>query len=248
MNTLSTDQDVFIRSMATRGSMGGLAISSQEVADLLDAFGFDFVLVETVGVGQSELDIATVADTTVVALVPESGDSIQAMKAGLMEIADLFVVNKADRAGADRLVTDIEITLHLRTGEGQSAFSGRPGLRPGRVGEPPEHVSSNPKGTQSWTIPVLKTESLTGAGIAALLAHLDNHAEFLDRTGELKTRRRQRYESRTRSVVERDLRVRAWTSGSGQQILAENLDSLEAGTESPYSLAARIVRNLGLQM
>ncbi len=102
MERTAMDPGVFIRSMASRGSLGGMATTTGEVADVMDAFGFDRILIETVGVGQSELDVASVADTTVVVLVPESGDGIQVMKAGLMEIADVFVVNKADRPGADR--------------------------------------------------------------------------------------------------------------------------------------------------
>ncbi len=114
MNDLTLDDGVFIRSMATRGSLGGLSTKAQEVADVLDAFGKDIILYETVGVGQSELDIVEAADTTVVVLVPESGDSIQAMKAGLMEIADIFVMNKADREGADRAIRELGAILHLR--------------------------------------------------------------------------------------------------------------------------------------
>ncbi|TVR57270.1 MAG: methylmalonyl Co-A mutase-associated GTPase MeaB, partial [Gemmatimonadales bacterium] len=116
MNELSTDPGIFIRSMASRGSLGGLATTTKEVLDVLDAFGFPRILVETVGVGQTELEITGAADTVVVVLVPESGDGIQAMKAGLMEIADIFVVNKADRPGADRLVKEISSALHFRTG------------------------------------------------------------------------------------------------------------------------------------
>ncbi|HSH44376.1 MAG TPA: methylmalonyl Co-A mutase-associated GTPase MeaB, partial [Longimicrobiales bacterium] len=117
MNDVATDRGVFIRSMATRGALGGLAAATREVIDVIAAFGFDVVLVETVGVGQSELDVAAAADTTMVVLVPESGDSIQTMKAGLMEAADLFVVNKADRPGAPRLAKEVEMMLHLRLGE-----------------------------------------------------------------------------------------------------------------------------------
>jgi LAO/AO transport system kinase len=117
MNEISMDSGVFIRSMATRGSLGGLALTTKEVADVMDAYGFDRVLVETVGVGQSELDIAAAADSTVVVLVPESGDGIQAMKAGLMEAADLFVINKSDRPGADRLAREVSMMLHLRSGQ-----------------------------------------------------------------------------------------------------------------------------------
>lgn len=114
MNDLVLDEGVFIRSMASRGSLGGLSQKANDAADVMDASGKDFVILETVGVGQSELDVVEVADTTVVVLVPESGDSVQAMKAGLMEIADLFVLNKADRDGAQNAIVEIESMLHLR--------------------------------------------------------------------------------------------------------------------------------------
>jgi LAO/AO transport system kinase len=114
MTDVDSDEGVFIRSMASRGSLGGLSKKAVEAADILDAAGSDVILMETVGVGQSELDIAGAADTTVVVLVPESGDSIQAMKAGLMEIADFFVLNKSDRAGADQAVLSIQMILNFR--------------------------------------------------------------------------------------------------------------------------------------
>ncbi|HTD61303.1 MAG TPA: methylmalonyl Co-A mutase-associated GTPase MeaB [Gemmatimonadaceae bacterium] len=114
MEEIALDRGVYIRSLATRGALGGLSAATREVADLLDAFGFDRVLIETVGVGQSELEVARTADTIAVVLVPESGDGIQALKAGLMEIADVFVINKADRPGADRLKRDIDTALHYR--------------------------------------------------------------------------------------------------------------------------------------
>lgn len=118
MGDVELDNGVFIRSMASRGSLGGLSRKAVEAADILDASGKDIIIMETVGVGQSELDIADAADTTVVVLVPESGDGIQAMKAGLMEIADFFVLNKADRAGADQAVMAIEMILHFRENAG----------------------------------------------------------------------------------------------------------------------------------
>ncbi|GIW43661.1 MAG: methylmalonyl Co-A mutase-associated GTPase MeaB [Candidatus Binatia bacterium] len=112
------DESVFIRSMSTRGSHGGLARATRQIVELLDAFGKDFILIETVGVGQTELDIMRIADTTVVVLVPEAGDTIQTMKAGLLEIADIFVVNKADREGANRIKTELETMLQLRPAQG----------------------------------------------------------------------------------------------------------------------------------
>jgi LAO/AO transport system kinase len=118
MHELSGNERVFIRSMATRGSLGGLAKATGEVALTMDAFGLDLVIIETVGVGQSELDVASSADTTVVVVVPESGDSVQAMKAGLMEIADVLVVNKADRDGADHMARELAVTVELKPEDG----------------------------------------------------------------------------------------------------------------------------------
>ena len=166
MNNLATDAGVFIRSMATRGSLGGLATSTKEVADLLDAFGFDRVIIETVGVGQSELEIAETADTTVVVLVPESGDSIQAMKAGLMEIADVFVVNKADRPGADRLAQELELMLHLRLGQSSPRGGGAPRREPAAAwGRPPASAAATAAAEQGgWAIPVLQDGRAVGRG------------------------------------------------------------------------------------
>lgn len=147
MNDLTTDRGVFIRSMATRGSLGGLAATTREVVDLLDAFGFPNVLVETVGVGQTELEIASAVDSVAVVLVPESGDGIQALKAGLMEIADVFVVNKSDRPGADRLVRDIRLAMHLKAGQATRGVPAHHGVdlsraargpQPRRLGQPPD--------------------------------------------------------------------------------------------------------------
>src|SRR5919106_1231827 len=116
MESVTLDPGVFIRSMATRGSVGGLATTTEEVADVLEAFGFERILIETVGVGQSELDVARTAHSTMLVLVPESGDGIQTLKSGVMEIADLFIVNKSDRAGADRLKAEVEVMLGFRRG------------------------------------------------------------------------------------------------------------------------------------
>src|SRR4051812_12676164 len=129
MEAVALDPGVFIRSMATRGSLGGLAAATRDVTDVLDAFGLDRVIIETVGVGQTELDVSRTADTTVVVLVPESGDSIQTLKAGLMEIADIFVVNKSDRPGSDRLRNEIELMLGMRGGEALTSVAGHHGLR-----------------------------------------------------------------------------------------------------------------------
>jgi len=139
MNRHAGDSGVFVRSMATRGHLGGLARTTGDAVLVLDAAGFDVVLIETVGVGQDEVEVAQTADATVVVLVPGTGDDVQAMKAGIMEIADVFVANKADREGIDRLVQSIEAALSLQ-----------------------------PAAEGAWTPPVLKTEATTGAGVAQL--------------------------------------------------------------------------------
>ncbi|MFL5548069.1 MAG: methylmalonyl Co-A mutase-associated GTPase MeaB, partial [Gemmatimonadales bacterium] len=134
MESIALDQGVYIRSMASRGSLGGLATTTREVCDLLDAAGFDRILVETVGVGQSELDVGRMADSTVLVLVPESGDGIQTLKSGVMEIADIFVVNKADRTGADKLRQEIEVTLGIRRGNAFRHVRAHHGRADGRTG------------------------------------------------------------------------------------------------------------------
>ncbi len=161
MQRHSTDEGVFIRSMSTRGSHGGLARATHEVAHLLDAFGFDVILIETVGVGQTELDVIDLADTVVVVLVPESGDSVQTMKAGLMEIADIFVVNKADRDGATRLVADLHMLLGL--------------------------VEIQPE----WKTPILLTEAENKKGIQELYQKIQERRQFLENLEFRKGRRRQ---------------------------------------------------------
>jgi LAO/AO transport system kinase len=246
MNNISTDPGVFIRSMATRGALGGLATTTKEVADLLDAYGFERVVMETVGVGQSELEIAGTADTSVVVLVPESGDSIQAMKAGLMEIADVFVINKADRPGADRLAQELEIMLHMRLGEapqaaGHHGVSLRTVQKSARDGVRQAALESG-----GWAIPVLKTTAQSGDGIEELARTLDRHRVYLEESGELSRRRRARLSERVRAVVERRLQRLAWASGRGGALLEQALPALEAGDTSPYAVADRIVGELGM--
>ncbi|MBV9773239.1 MAG: methylmalonyl Co-A mutase-associated GTPase MeaB [Gemmatimonadetes bacterium] len=248
MNNISTDPGVFIRSMAARGSLGGLATTTNEVADLMDAYGCARVLLETVGVGQSELEIAGAADTTVVVLVPESGDSIQAMKAGLMEIADVFVINKADRPGADRLAQEIEVMLHMRLGDGSPAAAGHHGVSMRSVGKAARERSRAVAEEQgAWAIPVIKTVGQSGEGIDELVRTLDRHAVYLRESGELSRRRQARLAERVRAVVERQLKMLAWVDGRGEEMLEEALPALESGAESPYTVAARIVRAMGLE-
>jgi len=172
MAELSTREGVFIRSMATRGSMGGLAKTTKDVLFLFDAFGMDFVITETIGVGQVELDVANACDTKVVVLVPESGDSIQAMKAGLLEIADIIVVNKADREGADRLVMELEFTSKLR------------------------------KNKDGWHYPILETEATADKGVNELVTTILEHKKWLEITGNLEIQRKKRIKARLEELIE----------------------------------------------
>jgi LAO/AO transport system kinase len=171
MADLAGDEGVFIRSMATRGGLGGLAVHTAQVCDVLDAAGFSRVLIETVGVGQSELEVAETADSTAVVLVPESGDTVQAMKAGLMEIGDLFVINKADREGAERAAFAIRSALELRAP------------------------------VSEWTAPVLLTTASRGEGVVELVEGFEEHFEFLRSGEGLGRRRRQRLEKRLHDLV-----------------------------------------------
>jgi LAO/AO transport system kinase len=247
MNNIATDPGIFIRSMATRGALGGLATTTKEVADLIDAYGCARVILETVGVGQSELEIAGTADTSVVVLVPESGDSIQAMKAGLMEIADVFVINKADRPGADRLAQELEVMLHMRLGESAPA-AGHHGVSLKTVGRASrERAREAADQAGAWAIPVLKTVAQKGEGIEELVRTLDAHRVYLEASGELQRRRQRRIEERVRAVVERTLQRMAWVHGRGEEVLRESLPAVEAGEESPYAVADRIVRLLGVE-
>jgi LAO/AO transport system kinase len=253
MNEISMDSGVFIRSMATRGSLGGLALTTTEVADVMDAYGFDRIIVETVGVGQSELDIAAAADSTVVVLVPESGDGIQAMKAGLMEAADLFVINKADRPGADRLAREVSMMLHLRSGQMLRNVPAHHGVDRSRIrgraavaatadaGPDGAGGESAPASPPPWEIPVLKTIAETGEGVQELAVALQAHRGWLDASGELHRRRRQRLKERVREEVARMLLGTVWVEQGGAQLLEENLAGLETGTVTPYEVAARIV-------
>lgn len=249
MNDLATDPGVFIRSMATRGSLGGLATTTREVLDLIDAGGFPRILVETVGVGQTELEIAGAADTIIVVLVPESGDGIQAMKAGLMEIADLFVVNKADRPGADRLVRELKAALHLRAGETLRDVPAHHGVDLKRVGKGASRELRKGGGDarvpgEGWEIPVLATVAQTGQGVEELLEAVEAHGRYLVSSGELERRRRARAAERVREVVERELMRVARAATGAPEIVADGLDRVAAGAETPYSLARGVLERI----
>jgi LAO/AO transport system kinase len=247
MESVALDPGVFIRSMATRGSLGGLAAATREVADVLDGFGIERILIETVGVGQSELDIARTADTSVVVLVPESGDSIQTLKAGLMEIADVFVVNKSDRPGADRLRNEIELMLGLRSGNALKNVPAHHGVDLGRAMTPEERMAMNPgraaraaaksDDLTSWTPPVLRTVAAKGEGIDEVVGALDRHFRYLESSGTLGARRRARLRERVVDVVFERVRTRLWRDDATNAWLDAQLPALEQGSTNPFAVA-----------
>jgi LAO/AO transport system kinase len=243
MESVALDPGVFIRSMATRGSLGGLAAATREVADVLDAFGFDVLLIETVGVGQSELDVARAADSTLLVLVPESGDSIQTLKAGVMEVADIFVVNKADRPGADRLRNDVELMLGLRKGVSFGNMPAHHGVdlkrvNPARVAREAA-AAANPT---EWTPPVLSSVATKREGIAEMISALDRHFAYLQQSGTLRSRRRERMRERVMDVVERKVSDRLWKDSRTKAWLEEQLPAVEEGTATPFAVADQLLR------
>ena len=247
MESVALDPGVFIRSMATRGSLGGLAGTTRELCDVLDAFGMDRILIETVGVGQSELEIAQTADQSVVVLVPESGDSIQTMKAGLMEIADLFVVNKSDRPGADRVKSDIELMLGLRGGHALGEDAARHGVDLRRIANPAKaarKAGANPAAA-AWTPAVIQSIGTTGVGVSDLAAALDRHFVYLERSGTLAIRRRARIRKRVVDVVEDRVRRRLWIDAATNVWLDDQMPNVESGTSTPFAVADALLARSG---
>ena len=245
MEAVALDPGVFIRSMATRGSLGGLAGTTREVCDVLDAFGFDCILIETVGVGQSELDIARTADTSLLVLVPEAGDSIQTLKAGLMEIADVFVVNKADRPGADRLRNDIGLMLGLRGGHHMKDVPAHHGVDLRTLGAGHDEVPAAAAAAEAWTQPVLRAVGTTGEGLPEMLAALDAHYAYLARSGELEVRRHARLRERVKDVVFQRLARRLWQDRATNEWIDAQVPDLAAGRTTPYAVADALLRRSG---
>ena len=215
MQDHATDEGVFIRSMATRGHLGGLSLAAPEAIRLLDAIGRLWVLVETVGVGQVEVEIAGKADTTVVVVNPGWGDSVQANKAGLMEIADIFVINKADRKGVDETRRDLEQMLDL---------------------------SDIPDG--EWRPPIVPTIGSTGEGVAALWDKVHEHRAFITASGELDRRRRFRLREELREIVARRLEQRAREICTGERWDALT-EGVIGRSVDPWSAADEMLKSVG---
>ncbi len=213
MNEIGIDEGVFIRSMATRGSLGGLSKKAIDTADVLDAAGFDLIILETVGVGQSELDIAQAADTTIVVLVPESGDSVQAMKAGLMEIADFFVLNKSDRPGAEQAIASLQTILMMK-----------------------DHDE------KTWMPNIIKTIASENKGILEIASEIDRHKKFMNENNLFIQKREKQTKIRIKEIVESKIREQIW-SESGEKFLNSSLEKVVLGDLSPYHIADEIIND-----
>lgn len=211
MQDLYTDRDVFIRSMATRGFLGGLARATNDVVDLLDAGGFDIVLVETVGVGQDEVEVIRTVQTNLVVLVPGMGDDIQAIKAGIMEIGDVFVVNKADRPGADRTVTEITMMMSLVE----------------------EH--------SEWVPPIVKTVASTSSGVGELVEAIEAHYAYLTASGELDRRNRERVRIRIETQLKERFMERVVGETISREAYEELLGDVLKKKRSPHDAASSIL-------
>ncbi len=212
MQSLYLDPEVFIRSMATRGTMGGLARASHDAIDLMDAAGYDRILVETVGVGQDEVEIVKVAHTNIVLVVPGMGDDIQALKAGILEIADIFVVNKSDREGADRTRQELETMVSMNTY---------------REGE--------------WIPPVLAAVAQTGAGVPDLFSAIDRHWKFVSREENLARYRREKARVELLEILKNKLIEKAVEDLSRNGVLDLLLGEIAEKHRDPYSVAERVV-------
>ncbi len=218
MTEIGNDPGVFIRSMATRGSLGGLSKKTIDAADILDAAGYDFILLETVGVGQSELDIAQAADTTIVVLVPESGDAVQAMKAGLMEIADFFVLNKSDRPGSEQAITALRTILMMR-----------------------DHDE------KSWMPNIIKSVASENKGILEIADEINRHKDYLNNSGKFLLKREMQTKNRIKDIVENKIKEILWDE-DGENSLNSSLSKVVLGNLSPYHIAEEIISNFKRQL
>jgi LAO/AO transport system kinase len=224
------DPHVFIRSMASRGHLGGLSFATPQAVLLLDAAGFDDVLVETVGVGQSEVEIAATADTTIVSLAPGMGDGIQAAKAGILEVADVFVINKADRGGAGQLESELRSMLEM----------GHALTDPASDAE--VHEATNRSG---WWPPIVRTVAVRAEGIEDLVTALDRHVDHLGRSGQRARRRRDRALHTVREIALEAVRRRFSGLDRGDDALLEELAAQVADRElDPYRAADRLLEAL----
>ncbi len=216
----SADAGFYARSMATRGALGGLARTTADAASVIEASGKDVILVETVGVGQDEVDIVRLADVTVVVLVPGMGDDVQSLKAGILEIADIFVINKSDRDGAERLEGELQAMMSLGRGP---------------------HPARDP----AWTVPIVKTVASAGQGIAELLERIREAEAWLLADGRLQARRARQWRERLTEMVRAELLRQMRHSGMAGDGLEELAARVASGEENPYLALPALMKRLG---
>lgn len=233
MRALSGDPGVFVRSMATRGSLGGLSKTTGEVVALLDAGGFERIIVETVGVGQAEVEIARTAHTTLVVEAPGLGDEVQAIKAGILEIADILVVNKADHAGADRTVKALEMMLELEHA------SPRVVRHHGQLMRIDEAVPVDNR-SERWQVIVLKTIAANGEGVAALQQQIEAHRDWLLRSGEYALRERVRIAHTLENILRAELSRRVQALLPAKR-LKDMVEAVQSKAIDPYTAAAMLL-------
>jgi LAO/AO transport system kinase len=215
MQSHYADAGIYIRSMATRGSLGGLASTTADVATVLDASGRDLVMIETVGVGQDEVDIVRLADVTIVVLVPGMGDDVQTIKAGIMEIADIFVINKADRDGAERVEREIRAMQSLATRK------------------------------DNWTPPIVKTVASEGSGVTDLLAAIEKYHEYLQQSDRAQARRIENWRDRIAEMLRDALFQRVLSHYLSDGLATRYAAEVAEHKRDPYSLVEKIVDRLG---
>jgi LAO/AO transport system kinase len=245
MRDLAGDPGVFVRSMATRGSLGGLARATADVIKVLDATGFNVIIVETVGAGQSEVEIAETAHTVVVVEAPGLGDEVQAIKAGILEIADVFAVNKADREGAERTAAALEMMLDLdRSVPAQRRSGPVAAMHHGRLMKVAqgESLQSNDDTSESrgWRPPVLKTIALRGDGIPELMHSVIDHRGYLETTGELARRNRVRVANELEHILRDELTSRLLRQ-IDQDTLTHLMAQIAAREIDPYTAARQLI-------
>ena len=222
--------NVFIRSMANRGQLGGLARATEDVIKILDAYGCDVIIVETVGVGQSEVDIFKSAHTVVVLLVPGLGDGIQAIKAGIMEITDLFVVNKMDFEGADRKVAEIKQMLELNVNYKYESHK----------------IEEKYAKVMKWTPDVIKVNSQTGENFNELLDKISDHREFLEKTGVITNYYKNRIKTETLQILKHKLTEKVEELINTNEQVDEYINQVIERSLDPYSMANLIIKLLGI--
>ena len=231
MRDLAGDAGIFIRSMASRGSLGGLARTTGDVVKVLDAAGFDIILIETVGAGQAEVDIAKTAHTTIVVQAPGMGDDIQAIKAGILEIADIFVVNKSDRPGADNAVRALQMMQRLGNAQTHSyRYHGRLIHRP----EPSETEG------ESWEVPIIQAISTEGRGIPEVVAAVRSHRSYLEDTGEIGNRETIRVETEFELLL-RETLLRTLLTRLSPDLIQSTLAKVIAREVDPYTAVDALI-------